>query len=505
MNGSEISSSFALLDSKGVVCNISKSVPKFCRVDSPLLLNSKELDQLIRRFTDAAKFCYFKIGDANNDLTYFADLRIVSRILENLLPITVTELNVGSLPPTTTEDIQADPPLKEYLIKLDPVVCYSVSKVLFRLEVIHFENVSLDAFQKSIRAAEYMSSIYNTKSINKSLVKTMKSKEIPSTSEQFQLHLYSTIRGAISSDLFNTREFQKQEVEDDHVRLQHKVKQSIKGIFNSEYIEIKFGERLKKEHDSSSRINVLEPNHLKFAKSAGGSTKLSSSENESIRNSRNIYWNIKYKNTLPFVVSCILPAFLLLVICSIFLIEDTRALKLFPNIVVEVSLLDNAGYYLWVIFVHTNYINIKRWAVNGLVQPTEWEKFGFDDVLANVTSTMSNPSFQSKLLDSENRVDMNILNTSYPQYYNIELTASTEFDILYWSEHADEYSIKRVHRFDAAKYLTVYLNELLGTDYVDLRPVESLEERRRLSQKEEVVMYNLQNPLTKYYLQRRFC
>ena len=330
----------------------------------------------------------------------------------------------------------------------------------------------------------------------------MKSKDLPS--EQFQLHLYSTIRGAFSSDIFNTKEFQKQEMEDDPVRLHHKTKQSIKGIFTNEYIEIKLGERVKKEQDSSSRMNVVEVNNLKFAKSAGGSTKLSRSESESIRNSRNIYWNIKYKNTLPFVVSWVLPAFLLLVICTVFLIEDTKALKLFPNIIVEVSLLDNSGYYLWVIFLHTNYINIRRWAVDGLVQPTEWEKFGFDDVLANITSTMSNPSFQSKLLDTENRVDMNIMNTSYPQYYNIELTAATEYDILYWSEYSNEFSMKKAHRVDAAKYLTVYLNELLGTDYLDQRPVSSLEERKRLSQKEEVVMYNLHNPLTKYYLQRRF-
>ena len=292
MHGNEISSSFALLDEKGAVCNVSKHVPRFCKLDSPLLLNSNELDGLLHRFTRAARFCYFQEGDPNNELTYSADLRIVGRILQNLLPITVTEMNANTFPPTVTEDLQ-DPPLKEYLIKVDPVVCFSVGKVLYRLEVVHFENMSLDALQKSIRAAEYMSSIYNTKSINKSLIKTMKSKDIPSTSEQFQLHLYSTIRGALSSDMFIMKEFQKQEVEDDHVRLHHKAKQSIKGIFTNEYIEIKLGERQKKEQDSSSRMNVIEPNNLKFAKSAGGSTKLSRSENESIRNSRNIYWNIK--------------------------------------------------------------------------------------------------------------------------------------------------------------------------------------------------------------------
>ena len=76
--------------------------------------------------------------------------------------------------------------------------------------------------------------------------------------------------------------------------------------------------------------------------------------------------------------------------------------------------------------------------------------------------------------------------------------------MMYYRESDSTIEMIKVRRVDANKYLTLYLNELLGTDYIDNHPLGSNLDLNK-SPKEKVVKYNLLNPVLNYYIERTFC
>ena len=225
---------------------------------------------------------------------------------------------------------------------------------------------------------------------------------------------------------------------------------------------------------------------------------------EYVKHSRTIHNNINYSSSSSIVVLWMIPGLIFLLITAYFLVVETRELKKLSHVSVEISLIDNAGYYMWVALLHPHYINMKRIAVEGIVGSSDFSKWGFEDLNSNVSSVMGNPSFQNQLLMTENLVDINQANSSYTSMYNRRLTSSKVYDMMYYRESDSTIEMIKVRRVDANKYLTLYLNELLGTDYIDNHPLGSNLDLNK-SPKEKIVKYNLLNPVLNYYIERTFC
>ena len=556
MQRNNMESSTALLDSSGIICNVSKTAPNFCAIGNPIVPILSELSDLITRYTKAGTVCYFKNEEETSEglSSSQSDLLLVEKIFSKIIPITsIVDSNHQSTFNPDTEEFNTigETGLKEieYRLKVDPIVFHHAQRIFYKIEILHFDQLTLDIGQRSLKEHEYIKSLDNMKSIQRNSL-SKKSHIFNTAIDQFQIHLESTLKEkekvnhngifqktqnmlVFSRNIQSKHSNQINEIKGDHLNLIQRLPspslprrfsrgykeknlegenvdsskeieiEPRDGVTKSHFMESKkpalFGKeklnmisnpkyqsignikaaiasgdsdqpevenqlntnkviKMRKESQESlngqinsnsiedgkvraiapigllanshqSKKNVPGENNNKDIMNVSSSINSRIGDPEYVKHSRTIHNNINYGSSSSIVVLWMIPGLIFLFITAYFLFVETRELRKLSHVSVEISLIDNAGYYMWVALLHPHYINMKRIAVEGIVGSSDFSKWGFEDLNSNVSSVMGNPSFQNQLLMTENLVDINQANSSYTSMYNRRLTSSKVYDM----------------------------------------------------------------------------